>query len=160
MQQTSHLKEDRLEYWSKLVRGKALTSKDIDHLRSYSLPLAKENTAGERISTALLFGAAHLVSKGTSTTKVHLRAALIYWFSSQGEQMRPPGFDPRDFDPEGVEEVIGLDLTWKEAMETVDKNPNRTAFSRIKDKLRRSSLQEWRNLFDCQPPQTFRDNQR
>ena len=130
-------KEERLDYWDKLLRGRGLEEVDRETLNSCCLPLAKERSNKERVSTVLLFAAAELARTGTEATKKDLVALLRYWFSKQGKEIRPKNFDPKEIEDPGIDGVVGLGLTWGEAMESVGKNPdNLMALSRIKQKLK------------------------
>ncbi|MBS3793189.1 hypothetical protein KGY77_11175 [Candidatus Bipolaricaulota bacterium] len=149
-------KEERLSYWDKLLKGDPLGPQDIEDLFSCCLPLAKESSHQERVSTVLLFAAAELSRSGTESTKTDLNAVLRYWFSKQGEKIRPKSFDPKELDDPGIDGVVGLGLTWGEAMESVGKSPdNLMALSRIKKQLKEKANNKWEELFDSSPPRAF-----
>lgn len=149
-------KEERLDYWDKLLKGDKLGPQDIEDLDSCCLPLAKESSNRERVSTVLLYAAAELSQSGSEATKTDLDAVLRYWFSKQGEEIRPKSFDPKQLDDPGIDGVVGLSLTWGEAMESVGKSPdNLMALSRIKKKLKKKVNKKWEELFDSSPPRAF-----
>jgi len=147
---SSPLREDRLALWDRLVRGEPVALEDCGELVTQ---VSHDASPEERAGSILLLGSIRIAAEANRATRRNLRAALRYWFSHTGTKDRPPKLLPRSLSDAGLEQLVGLYLSWPEAMESVGGNPkDYTALKRLESALRARCADEWRERFGSTPP--------
>jgi len=147
---SSLLREDRLALWDRLLRGEPVRPEDCGQLVSQ---VSHDASPEERAGSILLLASIRIAEEANRAMRRNLRAALRYWFSHTGTKDRPPKLRLRDLSDAGLERVIGLYLSWPEAMESVGGNPkDYTALKRLESTLRARCANEWRERFGSTPP--------
>lgn len=142
----SKLQDERLALWDRLLMGELL---DADALERELGPLIRSLGDEERENCVLLLAAAAVLVRSRSTARHTLAAALRYWWSKTGSKNRPPRFDPRMLKHAGVLEVMGLDLTWEEALRSVGivkRSVDHKSLHRVVEQLERAYGQVWERL--------------
>jgi hypothetical protein len=147
------LREERLELWDDLVRGRPVSK---ERLRSVLLPVSREVSGNEKLCCALLWAAARISREASPAMRRNLTALLRYWFSQEGVPGQPAGFDRCSLAGAGLGEVMGLGLSWPEAMESVGGNPkDYTALVRVTALLRKECLVAWKEMFGESVPRVL-----
>jgi len=148
------LREDRLVFWDRLLRGERV---DPVECRELMTRLAHEAPPEEKSGCILLVASVCLAREGNRAMQRNLRAALRYWFSHSGTKERPETFDPCELQDGGLETVVGLYLSWPEAMLSVGGNPDDyTAMKRLERRLRAKCVEEWERQFNTPAPDEIR----
>ena len=146
----SHLREDRLAIWDRMIRGERIPSEES---REIVGRFAHDTSSEERTGLVLQLASVELANEGSKATRTNLRAALRYWFSHTGTKDRSEHLNPRDLLDAGLEDVIGLYLSWPEAMESVGgKGTDYSALKRIERRLRAKCAEEWERQFGSSAP--------
>lgn len=147
------LREDRLALWDRLIQGELIDQLELNQLVTkfvHAVPVE------ERIGCALLLAATNIASQESRAMRRNLVAALRYWFSHTGSKIRPPDLDPYGLKDAGLIELMGLYLSWPEAMLSVGGNPDDyTALKRVERKLKEKYEEEWDRVFGSSAPLTF-----
>lgn len=144
------LREDRLAVWDRLVRGEHVPSEDVS---GFILRLSHDAPPEEKASCVLLLASLRIANEGRRAMRRNLRAALRYWFSHSGSNDRPVKLNPRDLQDAGLERLVGLYLSWPEAMKSVRGNPeDYTALKRVEKQLRAQCAVEWQEQFGSGVP--------
>lgn len=147
------LREDRLALWDRLIHGENVAQTELDQLVT---KLAHDAPGEDRASCMLLLATANIASQGSRAMRRNLIAALRYWFSHTGSKIRPPDLDPRGLKDVGLIELMGLYLSWPEAMLSAGGNPDDyTALKRVEKKLKEKYEEEWERVFGSSAPFTF-----
>ena len=146
----SILRDERLAFWDRLVRGERIEQAELDALLS---KLAHEASDEERAGTVLLCAVARCREEMRPASRWRLQAALWYWFSQTGTPDRPARFALRRLRGAGLADLAGLHLTWPEVMQAQGKNPNDySPLKRIEKDLMRLVQEQWVALFGTEPP--------
>lgn len=146
------LREDRLIFWDRLIRGESIDAEELDQL---VIKLAHDASAEERVGSVFLLAAAKIARVGRRAMRRNLIAGLRYWFSHVGTKDRPPGFNSQAIRDAGLTEIMGLYLNWREAMLSVGGNPNDySALKRLEKRLKEEYKKEWKRVFGSQAPFT------
>lgn len=149
------LREERLGLWDQLLRGMWVNAPATE--RAFAR-LIRSVGGEERERAVLVLAAAHVAWKGRKATRRTLIAALRYWWSKSGSKDRPQGFAPRDLDGGGVLEVMGLDLTWEEALRSVGvRKVDHKALHRLQAQLEDAYTGVWERLLGSAPPMLTND---
>lgn len=147
---SSILRDERLAFWDRLIRGERIEQAEFDGLISR---LAHDASDDERAGTVLLFAVAQYREKMRPSSRWRLQAALWYWFSQTGTLDRPARFTPSRLRGAGLADLAGLHLTWPEVMKAQGKNPNDySPLKRIEKDLMALVEEQWIALFGKQPP--------
>ena len=149
------LREDRLAFWDRLIRGVQVPPAECDDLLTQ---LAVNADPEEQAGCILLLASVGIANEANRAMRRNLRAALKYWFSHTGtkESREAPGL--HDVQEGGLESVIGLYLSWPEAMESVGGNPNDySALKRLESLLRARCVEEWERRFGTPAPAEMSD---
>lgn len=148
---------ERLEFWDMLLRGAEVNP---ELLRSLASKAGRDAEEEEKASWVLLLAAAELMSTESLAGRRNLLAYLRYRFSQTAQPFRPKDFDPRRLEGVGLERIVGLKLTWEEALLSVGrvirstKDIDYSALKRTEAKLKERSRQWWAELFG-QPPKVL-----
>jgi len=149
------LREDRLAFWDRLIHGESVEFEELDQLVT---KLAHDASDEDRINSVLLLAAAQIARVGRRAMRRNLVAALRYWFSHVGTKDRPSKFDPRKIENCGLIDIMGLYLTWPEALASVlaakSRTADYTALKRIERCLEEEYMKEWERLFGSSAPYT------
>lgn len=144
------LREDRLVVWDRLLRSGNVELEEVERLVT---KLSRDTTEEEQLGSVLLLAVAKIATVERGATRRNLTAALRYWFSHTGTKDRPLTFVPRGLEDVGLVDLMGLYLTWPEAMRSVGGNPNDySALKRLEQELREHCAKEWERVFGCSPP--------
>jgi len=147
------LREERLGVWDALVAGHTVSE---DRVREAILPAARETSEDEKLCSSLLWAAAKVSRSASPAMRRNLTAVLRYWFSQEGFIEQPPDLAPASLTSAGLDEVMGLGLSWPQAMESVAGNPkDYTALVRVTTLLRKECASAWREMFGTAIPRVF-----
>jgi|YelNatPaOPRAMG01_1025707.scaffolds.fasta_scaffold29520_3 hypothetical protein len=148
------MNEERLVYWDLLLRGEEV---DLSRLRALAAKTAVEAPEEEKAGWVLLLASVELVQTGSIADQRNLLAYLRYKFSQTDHPKRPKNFHPKDLEGAGLEKIVGIKLTWEEALISVgrtaknEKGVDYSAQKRIEAKLKELSRKWWGELFGPLP---------
>jgi len=145
--------EERLEVWDLLLREETPARSVLEHLAGAARGQSSDE---ERLSTAMLVAVAALLGNARRAARRNLMALLRYRFSQLGAKSRPHGLDPRELANPDMLGLMGLHLTWPEAMLSVGGNPaDYTALSRTEKAVRAEFLTQWGRIYGTTPPDSL-----
>lgn len=137
------LRAQRNVWWDQLLQASPPNRDELeDQIRTLKVIGDKPDLEG----CALCYACANLMRSGTEATKRNLKIFLIHHLSySTTKRERPGHLDPDNL---RLEDIEGLCLTWDEASRLVGKNPDYSAHSRIKERVRQEFTKAWESISD------------
>lgn len=154
---SSQLQEERLPFWDRLTRGQPVSRDEVDRAISR---LSHDASDDERTAAVLLLAAVHIANGGSRAMRQYLRAGLLYWFSQAGSTPNHAEHDLRGLKNPGLIEIMGLQLTWPQALRIAGVRVRSAAgayvaLRRLQDCLRKQMAEEWTRVFGTVAPSTL-----
>ncbi len=142
--------EERMALWDRLLQGDVPNAHVLEQVMARLIRSVGDE---ERDGCVLLLAAVHVYWSSRSSARRTLTAALRYWWSRTGSKARPAEFDHRKLDGAGVLEVMGLHLTWEEALRSVGvRKVDHKALHRVVEQLERAYGEVWQRVLGSKAP--------
>jgi len=139
------MQERRVMLWNRILQGNPPSEEELNHeLLSYS----RDADEDERLAVALLYACSRIARGDSEAMKRNLLVSMLCWFSAgpRAEEKLLP--QPLGGEPPRINEITGLNLSWREASMLVGSNSNDySARKRLLECLQSTCVEVWRGLY-------------